>query len=1080
MRTLEFENRLIKALNWSRKIMMIIFLIVSVTQTYAQCTGDFPYFETLSTGAKPLSISLATVNGTNAATFTTNGLQLTPATNSQFGAVFVNNKQFTSANGIHIEFEFSEYSSTGADGICLFLFDASIASPMIGANGAGLGYGYNRANNDWASLRHAGLTGAYLGVGLDAYGNFKGVRWQGDARTNGVITTSLIPHPSSEVTLRGAKGAVINAGIGLDDGYTGYPVLITQSTKSGTNCGAVVDPGTGNYSILGALADNFDLHTNTLGLTPASADYRKAFIDLIPNPSGGFNVTVAIQHGSTVATVINNYWYRTSYVYRENANPAITDYNTSTTQGANTYHTLNTAPPSAFRIGFGASTGGYNQINLIKNLTVTLPYAAVATSDAISTCANSNGTVFALANDIAYKGPFTGPPVAASSNVDKTSFQFVDAAGVVQSSPYNVSGVGTWSYNSATGEVTFAPALNYTGTSSVQYTINGTDAPFNDECYRSLPATITVTVNPTVTGTVFNDPDGGNVNNSSGTTNAILSGIYANLINTTTGLVVASVPVATDGTYSICGAVSGSSYYVSLTKTQSTVGVAAPAPSLPSFWMNTGEYIGAENTGTDGTIDGKSATFTVSSASQSNVNFGVLAICNNGTVSSLSTSGEIRSFIDPANSGNLGTVINSTPYGTTTNANALGYSPVTGKFYYFQVCEGDEATKVFLSYDPATNAYEKLSTTGTSNYNIYRGAVTNDGKGYYALSAGGKLLYYNIANNTWTTIVADYTHYIDQYGKSLQTILSTFTGGDLAIDGEGNMWILAGTAGKLTCYVFKLQGPLPTTTVTGMLTLTQIATQDIGASPNGIGFDSTGQLYITNGSTTVNNGYLFRINNDYTITKVGELSTPTGDLVSCAFPPSPLSAMDFGDAPDTYQTLQASNGARHLPAQFDAVNYTSPLMLGSKVDIEIAGHPSTNADGDDLNNINDEDGVPVFPPLYTTSISYSLSVKVTNTTGKTATIKGWIDFNRNGVFDASEGTTATVANGATTATLTWTGLSGLTAGKLYSRIRIATNATEIVNPTGLANDGEVEDDYKVSVGYTKCLISNKNVTNLLK
>ena len=565
-----------------------------------------------------------------------------------------------------------------------------------------------------------------------------------------------------------------------------------------------------------------------------------------------------------------------------------------------------------------------------------------------------------------------------------------------------------------------------------------------------------------IMGTVFNDPDGGNVNNSSGSANAIPSGLYANLINNTTGLVVASVPVATDGTYTICGNAPGTTCYINLTNAQSTVGATAPAAALPSFWMNTGEFIGAENTGTDGTIDGKSATFTISSSDQNNVNFGIKPVCNNGTIYSLSTNGEIRAFTDPANSGNLGTVINSTPYGTTTNANALGYSPVNGKFYYFQICQGTEAQKKFVSYDPATNTYTTLSTTGAGAGNsIYRGAVTNDGLGYYALTSNiNRLLYYNISNDTWTTIVADGTHYNDQYGNPLQALLNTFGGGDLTIDGDGNMWILGGTSSDSKCYVFKLQGPLPTTTVTGSFTLTQIATQNIGTNPNGIGFDNLGQLYITNGA---NGGSLYRMNNDYTISPVGALSTPTGDLVSCAFPTNPLSAMDFSDAPDTYKTLQASNGARHLPAQFDAVANISTLMLGSKIDIEIGGHPSTNADGDDLNNVDDEDGVSVFPPLTTSSTNYNLTVNVTNTTGKSATVKGWIDFNRNGVFDNSEVATATVANGTPTATLTWIGLSGLTTGKLYSRIRIATNATEIANPAGVANDGEVEDYHQIEV-----------------
>ena len=58
----------------------------------------------------------------------------------------------------------------------------------------------------------------------------------------------------------------------------------------------------------------------------------------------------------------------------------------------------------------------------------------------------------------------------------------------------------------------------------------------------------------------------------------------------------------------------------------------------------------------------------------------------NGCLYNLNTNGEIRAFTDPTNSGNLGALINTTSYGATTNANAFGYNPIDGKFYYFQVC----------------------------------------------------------------------------------------------------------------------------------------------------------------------------------------------------------------------------------------------------------------------------------------------------------------------------------------------------------------------------------------------------------
>ena len=59
--------------------------------------------------------------------------------------------------------------------------------------------------------------------------------------------------------------------------------------------------------------------------------------------------------------------------------------------------------------------------------------------------------------------------------------------------------------------------------------------------------------------------------------------------------------------------------------------------------------------------------------------------------------------------------------------------------------------------------------------------------------------------------------------------------------------------------------------------------------------------------------------------------------------------LDFGDAPDpSYPTLLQSNGARHV---------VGGLFMGAAIDAEMDGQPDANASGDDLANIDDEDGV---------------------------------------------------------------------------------------------------------------------------
>ncbi len=185
-------------------------------------------------------------------------------------------------------------------------------------------------------------------------------------------------------------------------------------------------------------------------------------------------------------------------------------------------------------------------------------------------------------------------------------------------------------------------------------------------------------------------------------------------------------------------------------------------------------------------------------------------------------------------------------------------------------------------------------------------------------------------------------------------------------------------------------------------------------------------------------------------------------------------SFDFGDAPDSYGTLLNSNGPRHTP-------FTSVYLggaLGSYYDAEPDGQPSSMADGDDTHDQNgrvvvgqsDEDGlVKGFPAVSLLKSTYSLQISVYNNSGADATVSAWIDLNKNGAFDANERTQAVVPTtpnlshyNGTPVTLVWKNLSELTEGWTYARLRVATNAAEVANPTGSAASGEVED-YRVQL-----------------
>jgi hypothetical protein len=159
-------------------------------------------------------------------------------------------------------------------------------------------------------------------------------------------------------------------------------------------------------------------------------------------------------------------------------------------------------------------------------------------------------------------------------------------------------------------------------------TVNGNRDPFYGD-YWAISYSL---AKPTqqVSGNVFVDKDGltdNNINQSAGIANdkTNAGGLYANLLNTA-GQVVATTSVYPNGTYLFDNVPAGT-YSVQLTTNAGTgtyaVPVAAPATVLPDGWVNTGEFIGS-GFGSDGTVNGNSVLFTVSSGEiKSEVNFGL-------------------------------------------------------------------------------------------------------------------------------------------------------------------------------------------------------------------------------------------------------------------------------------------------------------------------------------------------------------------------------------------------------------------------------------------------------------------------
>ncbi|HEV7401828.1 MAG TPA: GEVED domain-containing protein [Chthoniobacteraceae bacterium] len=156
--------------------------------------------------------------------------------------------------------------------------------------------------------------------------------------------------------------------------------------------------------------------------------------------------------------------------------------------------------------------------------------------------------------------------------------------------------------------------------------------------------------------------------------------------------------------------------------------------------------------------------------------------------------------------------------------------------------------------------------------------------------------------------------------------------------------------------------------------------------------------------------------------------------------------LDFGDAPDTYGTTLAANGARHI---------ASPTFhLGPTVDSEADGQPNGSASGDGA----DEDGVTLPGSLFTGHLA-----SITVNASQAGKLDAFIDWNRDGDFnDAGEKIFDNVSLQQGDNALTISVPGDARIGNSIARFRLSSDGGH--GPTGLAADGEVED-YAVTIAH---------------
>jgi hypothetical protein len=336
------------------------------------------------------------------------------------------------------------------------------------------------------------------------------------------------------------------------------------------------------------------------------------------------------------------------------------------------------------------------------------------------------------------------------------------------------------------------------------------------------------------------------------------------------------------------------------------------------------------------------------------------------------------------------------------NGTALTQTQVTTGF------EVATANLGLLAFSPVANAYG-------NSYAAFNFQVRDDGgtaNGGVDLDQSPNTLTFNV-----TPVNDDFTDADEVVGISQGTIRT------------GNVIDGSGVDGPITVTTFSVAGiAIPysagqTATINGVGTLL--------INPNG-NYTFT-PLATYSGSVPVVT---------YTLTDgLGPNDTSTLSIVVApAFVPS----YDFGDAPSSYGTLLANNGARHV------VTANPTLYFGSRVDAETDGQPNQCAAGDDLNGLDDEDGIWSTEAVVGRSMTVSMQV-----IGAGSFINAWLDFNGNGLFDTNEQILKDYAAVQGTNTVTVNIPVDAKIGKTFARFRLSTDKG--LAPTGLASNGEVED-----------------------
>ncbi|MDP4985547.1 LruC domain-containing protein [Pseudoalteromonas tunicata] len=349
--------------------------------------------------------------------------------------------------------------------------------------------------------------------------------------------------------------------------------------------------------------------------------------------------------------------------------------------------------------------------------------------------------------------------------------------------------------------------------------------------------------------------------------------------------------------------------------------------------------------------------------------------------------------------------------GTNNKINGFGFS-VHDRYLYGWGYENRSLIRIGKDFQ-----MQNLATVGLPDTDFFVGDVsvlTND---YYAYRKGNGYGLYRVPLDANQSDYLQATKVIDGGLLNLNIFDLAFhptTDAAYSVDSNGNLYQINASTGQAS----------------------SLGNVGERGTFGAVYFDVNGNFYISRNT----DGYIFRIN-VMAAEPVAEFfafgpSSNNNDGARCATAPiidEDDTSLDFGDAPASYRTSLADNGARHQ------IN-PQGLFLGASVNGEAVEKVTDDSD----------DGVQ-----FVTALESGFDALLIITASQAGYLNAWFDWDQNGVFDNNEQLITSQALQAGANAIKISVPDTVVEGQSWARFRITRGA--VISAWGGVSDGEVED-----------------------